>query len=259
MDLHVLLLALPNILTSSQYSSPFIGSKLNNEFNIRSSPLHTTSKLTEPKYLHRLINIKPSSRTHSSDHLCLSLPPVSTKLKFADRSFHNSSPRLWNSQPINLKSFAPDTHTTPSQSSALLPPTLAEHSLFLVISLFRALKPTSSLFPTLHNFSALPFLLAPSRPTSLTSTRHGLTPTSTWEYTIIFGCWFHGDYIKLYFTLLYLRAMLLMLSACTVISDCFSPYFGVLLRRRPFNVYLQRHSHFSLLFSWYCGVANGSG
>ena len=66
--------------------------------------------ITEPKYLHNLINIKPSSRIRSSDHLCLSLPPVFTRLKFADRSFHNSSPRLWNSLPINLRSFAPDTH-----------------------------------------------------------------------------------------------------------------------------------------------------
>ena len=31
-----------------------------------------------------------------------------------------------------------------------------------------------------------------SRPASLTSTRHGLMPTSTWEYFITFGCWFHG-------------------------------------------------------------------
>ena len=34
-------------------------------------------------------------------------------------------------------------------------------SLFLVISFFCALKPISSLVPTLHNFSALPFLHAP--------------------------------------------------------------------------------------------------
>ena len=99
-------------------------------------------------------------RTRSSDHLCLSLPPVSTKLKFADRSFRHSSPRLWNSLPINLRSFAPDTQTTPPQSPALLLPTLAEHSLFLVISFFHALKPTSSLFPTLHNFSAFSCLPA---------------------------------------------------------------------------------------------------
>ena len=37
MDLHELLLAPPNILTSPQCSSSFIGSKLNNGFNIRSS------------------------------------------------------------------------------------------------------------------------------------------------------------------------------------------------------------------------------
>ena len=82
--------------------------------------IHNLLHITEPKYLHRLINIKPASRTRSSNHLCLSLPPVSTTLKIADRSFRNSSPRLWNSLPINLKSFAPDT--TPPQSSALLLP-----------------------------------------------------------------------------------------------------------------------------------------
>ena len=40
--------------------------------------------IIKPKYRHRLINIKPPSRTRSSDHLCLSLPPVSTRLKFSD-------------------------------------------------------------------------------------------------------------------------------------------------------------------------------
>ena len=58
---------------------------------------HNLLHITEPKYLQRLINIKSLSRTRSSDHLCLSLPPVSTRLKFADGSFLNSSPRLWNS------------------------------------------------------------------------------------------------------------------------------------------------------------------
>ena len=71
---------------------------------------HNLLHITEPKYLHRLINIKPPSRTRSSDHLRLSLSPASTSLKLADRSFHNSSPRLWNCLPINLRSFAPDTY-----------------------------------------------------------------------------------------------------------------------------------------------------
>ena len=110
MDLHVLLLALPNILTSPQCSSPIIGSKLNNEFNIRSSSLHTTSfiyKQTKvPSQAHKYQTSLQNSFLRSS----VFFPPVSTRLKFADRSFRNSSPRLWNSLPINLRSFAADTH-----------------------------------------------------------------------------------------------------------------------------------------------------
>ena len=72
--------------------------------------------ITEPKYLHRLINIKPPSRTRSSDHMCLFL--ASTRLKFADRSFRNYSPHLSNSLPINLRSFAPDTHHSTTVTSS---------------------------------------------------------------------------------------------------------------------------------------------
>ena len=79
------------------------------QYKIISIP-HNLLHIAEPKYLHKLINIEPPSWTRSSDHLCLSLPPVSTRFKFADRSFRKSSPRLWNSLPINLRSFAPDTH-----------------------------------------------------------------------------------------------------------------------------------------------------
>ena len=78
---------------------------------------HNLLHITKPKYLNRIIDIKPPSRTRSSDHLCLSLPPVSIRLKFADRSFRNSSPRLWNSLPINLRSFAPDTHHSTTVTS----------------------------------------------------------------------------------------------------------------------------------------------
>ena len=118
MDLHMLLSAFPNILTSPQCSSSSIGSKLNNGFNIRSSIsiTHSLLHITEPKYLHRLINITPPSRTRSSDHLCLR--PVSTRLKFADQSFCNSSPRLWNSLPINLRSFTSDTHHSTTVTSS---------------------------------------------------------------------------------------------------------------------------------------------
>ena len=70
---------------------------------------HNLLHITEPKYHHTLINIQPPSRTRSSDHRCLSLPPVSTRLKYGYRSFRNNSSRLWNYLPINLRSIAPDT------------------------------------------------------------------------------------------------------------------------------------------------------
>ena len=146
------------------------------------SPLSITHNLlhiTEQKYLHSLITIKPPSETCYSDHMCLSLPPVSTRLKFADRSFRNSSPRLWNSLPKNLRSFAPDTHhfTTDISSTPSYPCNAV--SLSLAISFFHALKPTSSHFRALHNLSALPSSLLLSNRPVLTSTNDGLTPTST--------------------------------------------------------------------------------
>ena len=79
---------------------------------------HNRLHITEPKYLHWLINIKTPSRTRSSDHLCLYLPPVAIRIKFADRSFRNSSPRLWNSLPMTLRSFALDTHHSTTVTSS---------------------------------------------------------------------------------------------------------------------------------------------
>ena len=59
------------------------------------------------------------------------------------------------------KIFSLRTHTTLLQSPALLLATLAEHSLFLVISFFRALKTHLFTLSYLHNFPALLFLPAP--------------------------------------------------------------------------------------------------
>ena len=106
MDLYVPLCALSNIFSSPQYSSLSIG-LVGQPSNIRSSPLHSHLHTSEPKYLCRLMTINPLAELVP---LCLSLPPISPRLKFADRSFRNSSPHLWNSLPINLRSFAPDTH-----------------------------------------------------------------------------------------------------------------------------------------------------
>ena len=106
--------------------SLFIGLKSNNAFNIRSSLLQSPpyNRTKVPSQAHKY---QTPGRTRSSDYLCLFLPPVAIRLKFADCSFCNSSPYLWNSLPINLISFAPDTHcstavisSTPSHPSRAL-------------------------------------------------------------------------------------------------------------------------------------------
>ena len=55
----------------------------------------------------KLINIKPSGRTRSSEYLCLSLPLLTSKLKSSNRFFHIFAPHLWNSLPPNLRTYAP--------------------------------------------------------------------------------------------------------------------------------------------------------
>ena len=79
---------------------------------------HNLLHKSQPSYLHKLIHIKPTGKTRSSDHLCLSRPPLTSKLKFSDRSFRNASPRPWNSLPINIRSFSQQI-PTPSSPTPL--------------------------------------------------------------------------------------------------------------------------------------------
>ena len=78
---------------------------------------HNFLHKSQPSYLRKLIYIKPTGKTRSSDHLCLSLPPITPKLKFSDRSLRNASPRLWNSLPTNLRSFSQQIPTSSSPTS----------------------------------------------------------------------------------------------------------------------------------------------
>ena len=86
-----------------------------NLFTGRSRSMHTiqnhiyyTQSLhkSEPTHHINLISIKPTGKTRSANHLCPFLSPLTYKLKFSDHSFHKSSPCLWNSLPINLRSFS---------------------------------------------------------------------------------------------------------------------------------------------------------
>ena len=57
-------------------------------------PSHHSPLSVDPSHKYQTSQQNPFLR---SSALCLSLPPVSTRLKFGDRSFRNFSPRLWNS------------------------------------------------------------------------------------------------------------------------------------------------------------------
>ena len=109
----------------------------------------------------------------------------------------------------NIRSFAPDTHhsSTPPQPSALLLPTLAEHSLFLVISFFHASKLTYSFLPfIIYLLSCFSLLL--SRPASFNQYSSYASLTNANKHLRIhhhLRCWFHAGYIKLYFTYLLTR------------------------------------------------------
>ena len=117
--------------------------------------------------------------SRSSDHLCLSIPHVSTRLKFADRSFRNSFPRLWNSLSVNPRSFALYTYCSIAVTSST------------PFHPFRALSLSSNQFLSclkIHLFTlsyppqflCLPDLLR-SFPTGqlYPVSHHGLTPPST--------------------------------------------------------------------------------
>ena len=75
---------------------------------------HNFLHKSQPSYLRKLIYIKHTGKTLSSDHLCISLPPLTSKLKFSDRSFRNASPRLWNSLSTNIRSFSQQLPTPSS-------------------------------------------------------------------------------------------------------------------------------------------------
>ena len=101
--------------------------------------------------------VKPSGKTHSSEYLCLLLPPLTYKLKFFNRSFRISAPHLCNSLPPSLRTYAPVSDetitniTNITHSSFHLPLNLYPHP--KIIFFFHTLKPTSSPFP----FPIIPF------------------------------------------------------------------------------------------------------
>src|SRR6218665_3284183 len=64
------------------------------------------SSNSQPSYIRQLLTIQPPGSTRSSSYLSLSRPPVSSSLKFCNRSFAYAAPTLWNGLPKDLRQFA---------------------------------------------------------------------------------------------------------------------------------------------------------
>ena len=56
----------------------------------------------QPKYIRRLLTVKPLGPTRSGHLITLVRPPVS-RLMFSDRSFYHKAPVIWNSLPAHLR------------------------------------------------------------------------------------------------------------------------------------------------------------
>ena len=80
----------------------------------------------EPTYLGRLITPQSHGSTRSADCLFLCLPPLSSRLKFSDRSFQNAPPYIWNNLSPSLRSYSScnctSTTTLLSTTCTLLSP-----------------------------------------------------------------------------------------------------------------------------------------
>ena len=155
---------------------------------------HNLLHKSQPSYLSKLIYIKPTGKTRSSDHLCLSLTPLTSKLKFSDQSLRNASPRLWTLFPpssgLSLNKFLHHPLQHPFHST---------HYLFHAVSSSPASKHTYSLFHT-------PLNSPPSSPIygfQPVSSAKVVTRMSTREYTNTIG--FTGLYKALIYLLTYLR------------------------------------------------------
>src|SRR6218665_2948770 len=66
---------------------------------------YNTPQTSQPSYIRTLLTIQPPGSTRSSSYLSLSRPPVSSSLKFCNRSFAYAAPTLWNGLPKDLRQF----------------------------------------------------------------------------------------------------------------------------------------------------------
>src|SRR6218665_1547751 len=67
---------------------------------------YNTLQTSQPSHIRQLLTIQPPGSTRSSSYISLSRPPVSSPLKFCNRSFAYAAPALWNGPSKDLRQFA---------------------------------------------------------------------------------------------------------------------------------------------------------
>ena len=73
----------------------------------------------QPKYIRRLITVKPLGSTRSGHLITLVRPPIS-RLMVSDRSFYHKAPVIWNSLPAHLRQPATLPPSTISTNTGIL-------------------------------------------------------------------------------------------------------------------------------------------
>src|SRR6218665_496747 len=78
------------------------------------SLIYNTLQTSQPSYVRQLLTIQRPGSTRSSLYLSLSQPPVSSSLKFCNRSIAYAAPAPWNGLPKDLHQFAHPPNPPPN-------------------------------------------------------------------------------------------------------------------------------------------------
>src|SRR6218665_2732084 len=138
---------------------------------------YKTLQTSQPSYIRQLLTIQLPGSTRSSSYLSLSCPPVSSSLKFCNRSFAYAAPALWNGLPKDLHQFA---HPPTPPLNFIYPPLALCSATFhsrLKTELFKLFYPGfTPAPPRVHHHHQLQPYVAPRCLLGLTFPNFDLTP-----------------------------------------------------------------------------------
>src|SRR6218665_1723535 len=111
------------------------------------SVTYNTPHTSRSSYRRQLLTIQPPGYIRSSLSLYLSRPPVSSSLKFCNRSIAYAAPALWNGLPTDLRQFAQPPNPPPNLTYPPLALSSATFHSRLKTELFKLSYPDSTPAP----------------------------------------------------------------------------------------------------------------